>query len=198
MCWPRSRRRCAASQRWWHAACRRRRCSGRSPTRSGGCFRSNTRTWAATSPTVRDDPAPRLQSHRLQPPRRALAGTHVVGARTRGRLAPGSRLPPQRGAQRRLRRTEGAETRPTSCSRPNRTTSTSSPTRRSTCRRSLRTLPRSPLVRGKRPVKRCVAIWPGVSCRGGRGGTGWFGQLRRGLSGRSLLMELRSEPMTPG
>ena len=33
--------------------CRQRRYSPRSLRRSGGCFRPDTRTWAATSPTVR-------------------------------------------------------------------------------------------------------------------------------------------------
>ncbi len=34
-CWPRSRRRCGGSRRWWRVGCRRRSCSRRSPRRSG-------------------------------------------------------------------------------------------------------------------------------------------------------------------
>jgi hypothetical protein len=48
---PRSRRRCGESRRWWRGGRRRTGCLRRSPRRSGSCFRSTSRSWAATRPT---------------------------------------------------------------------------------------------------------------------------------------------------
>ena len=60
--WPRSRRRCAGSRRWWPRAFRRRKYSRRSPRRSGGCLRSDSRTWSATTRAIRLPPSPRGQA----------------------------------------------------------------------------------------------------------------------------------------
>jgi GAF domain-containing protein len=56
--WPRCRRRCGASRRWWPGVGRPRRCLQRLSTRSCSCFRSITPVWPATSPMVWSHPSP--------------------------------------------------------------------------------------------------------------------------------------------